>query len=153
MEPVLSALFSFQREHDDDEFEIVCKEIEELIENFDVKPRSFSTLAKKIKKFLDGCNKQRVHGINVKLVEPPPGLDRIIRVSFTVGHEDIDSVDVEFHRAPLSLPACRVVHCTYNSEDLTTGDTPSISYAKALKLIEHLSKYDVVGAQNIFDTP
>lgn len=102
-------------------------------------------LDQKIRRLLD--NKHAVHSVKVVATDQPLGIDRILRVSFSVGYQDLDCVDVEFHSA--LLPECSVVRCEYDGRDLVTGDAPRITYEHALQLIDHLSKFEVYAAQAI----
>lgn len=128
----IRSLLLFEQNNTDDNVELVCVKVIELIRQFP-KPPTFIELCRKITKYLNSCD-----SVNY-FTNPCRGFDGIFRVNVSLQNSDSFELEYHNHNEYCDEPMCSIFHFTRNKEIiLPCNSGMTVTYEEALAIVQHV---------------
>ena len=134
MEEVIKGLFSFVKEHNEEDIEGVCEDLKDILENYDRRPKDFVMLYQKLDEYIERKESSGdIYYSRETTVKYNKDLEEI-NIEFKVMY--FEEYEVEFKY--IYGKKCKVTKFLQGPEDLLNEKECYITFEEAYEMIENI---------------
>lgn len=134
MEEVIKGLFSFAKEHNEEDIEGVCEDIKEILENYDRRPKDFGMLYRKLDEYIE---RKESSGDVLYSRETTVRYDKDVKkINIEFKAMYFEEYEIEFKYSYKNK--CKLIKLLQGSEDLLKEKECYITFEEAYEMIENI---------------